>query len=507
LARGFVVPPHAFPLVIVIVSRRQHLSPPPSTVHNGLALPNAVFFVRLTGMSQTAFKEGKMKIRISFLVVITPLLCFITTPAGAIDPDLGRFTRAKEQQIREFGRTITNKVPAIVWSFFDAVRADDWQTATNLASRIELASQRYAQATNDEAISPVLATRIWPPISESYGAYIEFHEWNSGWLHRFAKEIIQAIPRGSIYFGGTEQGRFIVSVMSESQVEGKPFFTVTQNQLVDQAYLDYLRVMYGNKIHIPTTNDSQNAFDEYVNDVRQRLLRRELKQRENVREVNGRIMVSGDGAAMQINGLIAKKLFEENPEREFFLEESYPLDWMYPQLAPHGLIFELQRQALTGVSESEVRKDQDYWKKLADEMLGSWLSETTSLKEITDFALKYGSGKNLTDYKGDKSFAANAASRKCFSKSRASLAGMYVWRMRHTQDADERERMYHAADLALRQSYAICPSSPEAIYRYVNLLQSRRRLDDAILIAKTSLHLDPENQELQGLVSYLVKSY
>ena len=82
---------------------------------------------------------------------------------------------------------------------------------------------------------------------------------------------------------------------------------------------------------------------------------------------------------------------------------------------------------------------------------------------------------------------------------------MYVWRMEHAQDADERERMYHAADLALRQSYAICPYSPEAIYRYVNFLQSRQRPGDAIVIAKTSLHLDPENQQLQSLVSQLVQ--
>ena len=418
---------------------------------------------------------------------------------------MGRFSRAKEQQIREFGRTITNQVPAIVWSFFDAVRADDWQTATNLASRINLASQRYGQATNDDAISPVLATRIWPPISESYGAYGEFHEWNSSWLHRFAKEIIQAIPRGSIYFGGTDPGRFIVSVMSESQVEGKPFFTVTQNQLADQAYLDYLRVMYGNKIHIPTTNDAQNLFQEYLNDASQRLKRGELKQGEDVREVNGRVVVGGVVAVMAINGLIAKKLFEENPEREVFVEESYVLDWMYPQLAPHGLIFELQRQALARISETDVVKDQDYWKKLTDEMLGGWLDETTSVKQITDFALKFASGKNLGDYNGDKSFAANAAARKTFSKLRSSLAGMYVWRMEHAQDADERERMYHAADLALRQSYAICPYSPEAIYRYVNFLQSRQRPGDAIVIAKTSLHLDPENQQLQSLVSQLVQ--
>jgi hypothetical protein len=65
--------------------------------------------------------------------------------------------------------------------------------------------------------------------------------------------------------------------------------------------------------------------------------------------------------------------------------------------------------------------------------------------------------------------------------------------------------MYRAADLAFRQGYAICPVSPEAIWRYVNLLSGRQRFDDAILIVKTSLHLDPDNQQLKDLLSQLMK--
>ena len=62
-----------------------------------------------------------------------------------------------------------------------------------------------------------------------------------------------------------------------------------------------------------------------------------------------------------------------------------------------------------------------------------------------------------------------------------------------------------AADLAFRQSYAICPYSPEAIYRYINLLLAHNRADDAVLIAKTSLRLDPDNDQLQSLLSQLMK--
>ncbi len=208
--------------------------------------------------------------------------------------------------------------------------------------------------TDDDAITPALGTLIWPPISESYGAYEQFHEWNNRWLHRFGREIIKSIPPGSIYFGGTDPGRFVISVLCQSQVDGKPFFTLTQNQLADQTYLEYFRAMYGKKIHIPTAEDSQKAFEEYTQDVDRRRKLGQLKPGEDVRVVNGRVQVSGQVAVMQINALLVKKIFDDNPGHQFFIEESFPLDWMYPYLTPHGLIFQLHRETLAEISAKEV---------------------------------------------------------------------------------------------------------------------------------------------------------
>jgi hypothetical protein len=288
-------------------------------------------------------------------------------------------------------------------------------------------------------------------------------------------------------------------------VEGKPFFTLTQNQLADQTYLEYLRAMYGKKIHIPTTEDSRKAFEDYTADVSRRQKLGQLKPGEDVRMVNGRVQVSGQVAVMEINGLLVRKIFDDNPDHEFFIEESFPLDWMYPYLKPHGLIFQINREPLTEVSVKEVAADQAYWKKLTDEMLGDWLNEKTSLKDVCNFSDKYGRGKNLDGYLGEKDFAANEQARKTVSKLRTAIAALYAWRAQNTKDADERERMYLAADLAFRQSYAICPYSPEAIYRYINLLLAHNRADDAVLIAKTSLRLDPDNDQLQSLLSQLMK--
>ena len=84
-------------------------------------------------------------------------------------------------------------------------------------------------------------------------------------------DILGAIPRGSIYFGGTDPGRALPTAFSRAHANGDPFFTLTQNALADGTYLEYLRNTYGGKIYTPTDADSQAAFQAYTDDARKRL--------------------------------------------------------------------------------------------------------------------------------------------------------------------------------------------------------------------------------------------
>ena len=59
-------------------------------------------------------------------------------------------------------------------------------------------------------------------------------------------------------------------------------------------------------------------------------------------------------------------------------------------------------------------------------------------------------------------------------------------------------------DYAYRQAFALCPVSPEAVYRYVNFLQSQNRLNDEILIARTARKMNPDNEQLNDLLSHLM---
>ena len=56
-------------------------------------------------------------------------------------------------------------------------------------------------------------------------------------------------------------------MFSESHSQGRPFFTLTQNALSDSAYANYLREMYGDKIHLPDADDTTRCMEEYRKDA------------------------------------------------------------------------------------------------------------------------------------------------------------------------------------------------------------------------------------------------
>jgi hypothetical protein len=110
-------------------------------------------------------------------------------------------------------------------------------------------------------------------------------------------------------------------------------------------------------------------------------------------------------------------------------------------------------------------------------------------------------------FAGDPQFVQNAYSCVMFSKLRSSQAGLYAWRAQHAADDAEKKRMNDAADFAFRQAWALCPHSPETVFRYVNLLTTQDRRADALLVAETAAKM-PELQgqdggQVRGLITAL----
>jgi hypothetical protein len=191
---------------------------------------------------------------------------------------------------------------------------------------------------------------------------------------------------------------------------------------------------------------------------------------------------------MAINGLIAKVIFDRNPDREFYIEQSFALDWMYPHLEPHGLIFKINREPLAELSDTVLEADRNYWTRFLGPILGDWLTADATTKEIAEFVDKVHRQRDLHGFKGDPRFVQNDYTRRTFGKLRSDIAGLYLWRMEHTGNADEKTRMAREFEFALRQAWAICPDSPDVVFRYVNFLSDRNRIGEAVLVGETASH-------------------
>jgi hypothetical protein len=450
----------------------------------------------------------KANLQFSFLVSIIPLFLSVSgcmqsnkKASEPNPPEVTAFAARKEAQARKLASQLQVDVSSDIWRYFAAAKGGDFAKAERLFEILKKRAGQYEGSKSD----PAVTSEVWQPVLETELACEQLGLGEPTYAREFARNIIDSIPPGSIYFGGTDPGRGLITLLCKSQETGDPFFTVTQNALADGLYLNYLRLIYGNLIYIPDKDDSQKAFQEYLQDAQSRLKSDKLKPGEDVKIVNNRVQVSGQVAVMAVNGILAKMIFEKNQGREFFIEESFPLDWMYPHLAPHGLIMVIRRESLSTISTEEIERDRNYWSEQVKQMLGDWLKPDTSVKEVCQFADKVFARRDLNGYRGNPKYVTNTNACAMFSKLRSSIAGVYVWRANQTSDPAEKKRMVDAADFGFRQAYALCPFSPEALFRYTSLLVDQHRSPDALQIAQASLRLSPENDQVKDLVRHLQK--
>ena len=271
------------------------------------------------------------------------------------------------------------------------------------------------------------------------------------------------------------------------------------------------------EIYIPSPADSQKCFQDYTDDVARRQQLGQLKPGENVNVDNGRVQVSGQVAVMMINGLLCKVIFDNNPTNEFYVEESFPLDWMYPYETPFGIIMKINRNTQAELSDDVFQLDHQFWTKFSARLCGNWITYDTSVKEIADFCERTYIRNNYKGFTGDRRFVRDDDAQKAFSKLRSSQAGIYAWRCAlpnsgtvicppefRQKSAAAQNALIRETDFAFKQAFAFCPYSPEAVYRYIiNFLLPLGRFDDAVIIAETCKKLDPYNDQISNLLEQL----
>ena len=413
---------------------------------------------------------------------------------------LESFAVAKQRQSEALAAKDGESMSGQYQLCLDAAVRGDVQTVTN---RYEFFKRNHGQYGGHGLDLP--HAPCWQPVLEVCLAYDHLANCDPKYTKLVADGIINSIPPGSIYFGGTDPGRGLPTAFETSSIDGIPFFCLTQNALADGTYLHYLRTMYGAKIYTLTDPDSQRCFSDYLADAQRRLRHDQqfpdeppqLKPGENVQQDRDHVRVSGQVAVMSINARLTKLLFDRNPDRQFYLEESFPLDWMYPYLEPNGLILKLNRQPLGDLSEAVLARDHDYWREITAQALGDLVNDDTSVSDLVARVQQVYVRHDLRGFTGDPAFVGNHYAKAMLSKLRASIAGVYAWRLGTNSPAEYQPKtdadlqgLLQQTDLAFRQAFALCPYSPEAVFRYVNFLVQHHRADEARLIAQTALDVE-----------------
>ncbi len=344
------------------------------------------------------------------------LLLFTVTGSSGNDfgEDVRAFSAARHELARDLSERLDLPLPTEAVAFFSVATTGNWEAVSN---QFEQVRQHHEYGADNLP----LRNELWAPIHETIGIWEVWHGWrkSSSLLQMFHSPVLESMPGGSIYFGGTDYGRFVITTVNALR---KPpsVFCITQNALADNTYAAHLRAVYGDSLWLPQKEDSARAFKLYLAEVKSG----ERPRNADIDIVNGRIKVSGVLGVMEINGILCEMIFDHNKEKhEFYVEESYVLDWMYPYLAPHGLIMKLNAKPLEELPAEAVARDRQFW------------------------------AQHERRLQAHPDFQGNFEAEKAFSKLRCSIAALYVYR-----------KLYHEAELAFQQAIRLCPVSPEGSF-------------------------------------------
>ena len=415
------------------------------------------------------------------------------------------FSRAKEAQAEVLAAKAGEKISPEFRRFFDAAIKGDGPTVLKM---YESFKQRHPQYEHNREHDPSLRTSYWgrswksvSPTTWSPSASLNTCRWR--WMTRFIPFPTEAFILAAPIRDGVCPRRF-------ANRTRRPIRSLRSPRMPwPTARISIICApCTAGKSTFPPRKTRRSALAITSKTRRDGSTKTSSNPDENVRVDNGRTQVSGQVAVMSINGLMAKIIFDKNPDRQFYIEESFPLDWMYPYLEPHGLIMKINRQPLPEMPEETVQKDREYWNNRVAGMIGDWLAEDTPAQTVAEFVDRVYARGDLGGFHGDRKFIQNDYAKRMFGKWRSSIAGVYAWRANNSKSADEQKRMLKEADFAYRQAWALCPYSSEAVFRYVELLMSRQQKSDALLIAETAVRVMPpdENASEKAKLDDLIKT-
>ena len=300
-----------------------------------------------------------------------------------------------------------------------------------------------------------------------------------GWM--YGHDMLVDLPRDSFVFGGTDPGRFVPTYMvfgesfektkRDPNFDRRDLYIVTQNALADTFYNRYIRSHY--------STERPSEFTWY-----ERLLGRDhtypketliLPHREEIMSLfevlmrkyqeNPGAMPNPQADPVALNSAVAEWIFLHNRDRhdgtprQFFVEESFPMQWSYPYAIPHGLCYEIAHAKMDNLPPGTAEKDLAWW----DDYIKNKLEKTPG-------------------------FDHDELAHHSFAKLRNTGGNIYAFR-----------NMRPEAERAYRQALYLWPANTETTSNLVNLLTVEGRFKDARDLMAESLPIDPNSKVLLRL--------
>ena len=297
-----------------------------------------------------------------------------------------------------------------------------------------------------------------------------------GWM--YGRDMLADLPKDSFVYGGTDPGRFVPTymILSESfekkkdkrdpAFDRRDLYIITQNALADAFYNQYIRNHYSTER--PTARgwvDKWLGRDKHFPKAPLVLPRQDdimaIYQAAIEKRQTDATAPDPNSDPTVLNSMVGEWIWQRNKDqRKFFVEESFPMEWSYPNAVPHGLCYEIKRDPVPILSPELVKGDMDYWREYIDHL------------------------------KKDPRFEDDIDAQRSFSKLRNTGGNIYKWR-----------NMPEAAEQAYRQALELWPGNTETLNNFSDLLMKQKRVSELRDILERAAKADPNNGLLEMLLA------
>jgi Tfp pilus assembly protein PilF len=295
----------------------------------------------------------------------------------------------------------------------------------------------------------------------------------------YGRDMLADLPKDAFVFGGTDPGRFVPTYMILSESFEKPkhkrdpnfdrrdLYIITQNALADAFYNQYIRNHYSAERPAPRGwIDRWLGRDRHYPQAHLILPRQEdiMALYQAAIEARQKNPAAPDPNAdpTVLNSMVAEWIWQRNKDqRPFFVEESFPMEWSYPNAVPHGLCYEIKRDPVPVLAPEQVAADMQYWRNYIEKL------------------------------KADPGFVDDIDAQRSFSKLRNTGGNIYKWR-----------NMVVPAEQAYRQALELWPGNTETLNNFSDLLLRQGRSGELRDILSRAVKADPNN----GLLVILLKN-